>query len=197
MWKVLLILVLLVVAGHFAVRYLRTNPLDPVVQGGEVVVQTNEYEVHFAREGPADGVYLVANAKSEDYTNQPQNASVSVIDFATARSYFTAYPDFRHYGLPAGLQLDNVSSKLALLASNRIAYGNLLHMLDVYQERADKGGERLCVRISGEALSLTSAVDLDDGDDHTGTFQSSFESQRAVLAKTIDVDDCSALVAHG
>lgn len=41
-----------------------------------VVVETNEYGVRFAREGPASGVYLIEGARSEDFTNQPQNASL-------------------------------------------------------------------------------------------------------------------------
>ena len=42
MWKAVLLLVALMVAGHFAVQYLRTNPLDPVFEGGELVVETSE-----------------------------------------------------------------------------------------------------------------------------------------------------------
>jgi len=196
MWKLILVIVLLVAAGHFAVRYLRTNPLDPVVQGGEVVVETNEYEVRFAREGPAAGVYLIEGARSEDFTNQPQNASLSVIDFATAKTYLGAYPDFRRYGSPAGLQLDNVSAGLAVVAANRIAYGDLMRVLDLFAERASESGERLCVGISGESLALASAVALKGGADHTQTFQSRLGGRQAVFADHIRIDDCSKLAAH-
>lgn len=192
----ILIVVLLLVAGHFAVRYLRTNPLDPVVQGGEVVVETNEYEVHFAREGPAGGVYMVESARSEDWTNQPQNASLSVIDFATARAYLGAYPDFRRYGSPSGLDLGNVSSKLALVAANRVAYGDLRNVLDLFEERAAKSGERICVNISGESLALASAVSLDGRGDHTEMFRNQSDGRQAVFADHIQVDDCSALVGQ-
>ena len=196
MWKALLIAVLLVGAGHFAVRYLRTNPLDPVIEGGEVVVETNEYEVRFAREGAASGVYLVASAKSEDFTNQPQNATFAVIDSATARSYLAAYPEFRRYGSPPGVELENVSSKLALVASNRIAYGDLRHLIDLFERRAAEGGDRLCVSISGEALSLASAAGLHNRSDHSGMYRTQFENQRAVFADRIRLDDCTKLLAQ-
>jgi hypothetical protein len=194
MWKALLIAVLLVGAGHFAVRYLRSNPLDPIVEGGEVVVTTNEYEVRFAREGPAGGVYLVAGAQSDDWTNEPQNASLAVIDTATASAYLRAYPDFRNYGSPPGVQLEGVSSKLALVASNRIAYGDLLRVIDLYERRAAEGGERLCVAISGEALALASAVSLHRGSDHTAMFRQ--RAGGAVFADRIRFDDCVRLVGR-
>jgi hypothetical protein len=194
MWKPVLIVLLLVAAGHVAVRYLRTNPLDPVVDGGEVVVETNEYEVRFAREGPAGGVYLIAAAHSDDFTNQPQNASLAVLDLATARAYLQAYPDFRRYGSPPGVELANVSSTLAVVASNRIAYGNLLRALSLFERRATEGGERLCVQVSGESLAIASAVALSNGSDHTAMFAR--PGDRAVFADKIRVDDCSKVVAQ-
>jgi hypothetical protein len=196
MWKAALIVLLLLAAGHVAVRYLRTNPLDPVVEGGEVVVETNEYEVRFAREGPAGGVYLVAGARSDDWTNQPQNALLSVIDFSTARAYLGAYPDFKHYGSPPGLQLENVASSIAVVAANRIAYGDLLHVLDLFEKRAGENGERICVGLSGEALALASATSIHGFTDHTESFRSRYGSQQALLASRIRVDDCVKLVGQ-
>ncbi len=197
MWKVLLIVVVIVAAGHFALRYLPSNPLDPVVEGGEVVVETNEYQVRFAREGLAGGVYLVESARSEDWTNHPQNASLSVIDFATARAYLSAYPEFRHYGSPSGMQLENVSSKLAVVAANRLAYGDLRYMLELFEERAAKSGERICVGISGEALGISSAVALGGArGDQTDMFRQQFAVQRALFADRIRIDDCAELVGQ-
>ena len=77
MWKTLLIAVLLVGAAHFAVRYLRTNPLDPVVEGGEVVVETNEYEV-LLREGELPEVQKAKRTSVIKYREYVQR-SVGVV----------------------------------------------------------------------------------------------------------------------
>jgi hypothetical protein len=195
MWKVVLFLVVLFVAGHFAVQYIRTNPLDPEIEGGEVVVETKEYEVHLNREGPTHGVYLVDAAKSIDWSNEPANVELSLVDFTEARDFLRAYPDFHRYGSVPGLNLENSATRVALIGANRLAYGALRDLVDDYDDRVHAHGERLCLTISGEALRVSSAQSIDEGTDRTEGFQKSDESRQRVFADQVRVDDCVKLAA--
>jgi len=194
MWKGVLIVLLLSVAGHFAVRYLRTNPLDPVLEGGELVVETNEHEVRFALEGAVEGTYLVARAESQDFGDAPANAALSVLGLAATRDYFQAHPDQREYGSVPGLQLENLSAPLALIAANRPAYAALRGLVDEYEERVDGGGKWLCLTIAGQMLRVTSAESLGNGNDATALFAKRAESARLFLANRVLVEDCAELV---
>jgi hypothetical protein len=197
MWKAALFLVVLFVVGHFAVQYIRTNPLDPVIEAGEVVVETKEYEVRLAREGRADGVYLVATAKSIDWSNEPANVELTVVDFVEARDFLRAYPDFHRYGSTSGLNLENVSKPISVIAANRLAYGALRDLLSDYDDRIRSHGERLCLTISGDALRVSAARSIDEGTDHTDSFQRSDESRTRVFADQVKVEDCVKLAAAG
>jgi len=195
MWKAALFLILLFVAGHFAVRYLRTNPLNPVVESNEVVVETREYEVRLARDGPVEGTYLLVAAESVDWSGEPANATLSVIGFAEVRDYLRAYPDFHRYGPMPGLQLDKAASTLSAIAANRLAYGELRGLIELVEERVDEHGERICITISGESLRVNGAASLDDGSDHTSLFANREEEKHLVFVNELIVEDCAVVAA--
>lgn len=193
MWKAALFLVVLVVAGHFVVRYVRTNPLDPVIESNEVVVGTNDNDVRLARDGPVEGTYLVTGAESTDWTNEPANAELDVINFAEARDLLRAYPDFRRYGTSGERQFENASSTFSLIAANRIVYGDLRGLVGRVEERVSERGERVCITIGGESLRVTQAVSRDDGFDRIAAYANRKEAMQLIFVNTLRVDDCSAL----
>jgi len=197
MWKIALCLVLLFVAGHFAVRYLRTNPLDPVLENGELTVSTSEHEVTFALEGAVEGSYLVAQARSRDWSDEPANAALAVVDLAVAKDYLRSHPELHGYGpATSGLQLENLSAPLDLIAANRLAYGDLHGLVDSYADRVEEHGNWLCLSIGGDALRVTSARTLEGRTDSTGSFTKRAEAARLLLVTRVRVEDCKELFAN-
>lgn len=196
MWKVALFLVVLFVAGHFAVRYLRTNPLDPLVDGRELIVDTQEHEVTFALDGPVEVTYLVTKATRHDWSDEPENALLSVVDFRAASEILRAHPDHHAYGSGSDLQLDNLSAPLALVAGNLLAYGDMLGLIDDYAARVAEQGSWLCVTISGQVLRFTAAESLGDGRDSTAMFAKRVDARRSLLATRVKVEDCAERVAR-
>ncbi len=197
MWKAALFLIALFVAGHFAVRYLRTNPLGPVLEGGELVVETSEHVVRFSLDGPVEGTYLVAKAESKDFGDEAVNASLSVVDLAATRDYLRGHPDHLTYGSVTDLQLENLAAPLALIAANRLTYGDLRGLIDRYDERVEENGKWLCVTISGEALGVAAAESLERGTDATSTFVRRTDATRLLLATRMRVEDCAERLADG
>ena len=98
MWKAALLVVALVL-GHFAVRYLRTNPLGPVVEGGPGRGRdAGARGALRARAARSRAPTSVAPPRARDFGDEPVNAMLSVIELGTARDYMRAYPDFHLYG---------------------------------------------------------------------------------------------------
>ena len=195
MWKIAICLVLLFVAGHFAVRYLRTNPLDPVIENGALTIATTEHEVSFALEGAVEGSYLVAKAVSRDLSDEPANAALSVVDLAAARDYLRSHPDLHGYGSATDPQLENLSAPLALIAANRLAYGELHGLVESYTERVEDHGKWLCLTIAGDALRVTEARTLDGRSDSTASYTKRTEDAQLLLATRVSVEDCARLLA--
>jgi hypothetical protein len=194
MWKAALLLVALMVAGHFAVRYLRTNPLAPVLEGGELVVETNEHVVRYSLHGAVEGTYLVAKIESNDFGDEPVNATLAAVGFAETRQYLSAHPEHSVYGSMSELQIANLSAPIALIAANRITYGELRGLIDRYEARAEEHGKWLCLTVTGEALGVVSAESSINGTDATALFVRRADATRLLMARDLQVDDCDELL---
>jgi hypothetical protein len=194
MWKVVLLLLAVFILGPLVVRYMLKNPLDPSVDGNEVVVESQEYEVHFTRAGPLTGTYLVANAESEDWSAQPVNALLSVVPLHEASDYLRAYPDFHLYGEQSNAQIAGIARPLSIIAASRPTYGAVRGLVDLYGSRNAGHGERLCVTVSGDTLQLASVQGLEDGQDHSGVL-AHLGDEAVVYAESLDVSDCAKVLA--
>ncbi|MFI5314816.1 MAG: hypothetical protein ACHQ6T_03890 [Myxococcota bacterium] len=190
MWKIVLLVLAVFILGHFMVRYVRKNPLDPVIEGGQVVVESQDEEVRFTRNGAVEGRYFIVDAASEDWTRSPVNLKVMVIDADNALGYMRDYPDFHLYGSESGARLANIAVPIALIAANRGTYGTLFGLVQDDDARAVGGGERLCLRVSGEALSVASAESLEDGRDETDDLSRRIGQEPIIYVESADVDDC-------
>ena len=195
MWKIAVFVLALCVLGHFAVRYLRANPLGPVVEGRQVVVTSQNFEVRFDQSGAFAGTYFVSSAESRDLTDRPFNAVLWVIDEREARDYMRGYGDFHRYGSESSERMRNVASPLAIVAASASTYSDLLRLLDQHEARADGQGERLCVTLAGTALSPASAVSLESGADSPGTAERLAADGPVLFAESLDVGDCVKMLA--
>ena len=195
MWKVIAFLVLLIVAGRLVVRYVRSNPLTPVVDGSQVTVESQDYGVRFQRSGAFSGTYFLCDAKGEDWTSEPVNARLRVIEREAAREYMRSYADFHRYRSDSSMRLADVAAPLAVIAANRGTYGDLQALLSSHEGRKATGGERLCVAVSGELLTFLSAQTLDDGRDSTESLASANSAGPTVYVDELRFGDCTELLA--
>lgn len=197
MWKVVAFLLAVFVLGNLVVRYVRTNPLDPTLEGTQVVVESQDFRVRFDRNGPVSGTYFVESATSEDWTSQPLNARLMVHGQQTGLEYLRSYPDFHSYGSESDARFASMATPLSLIASGRKAYGDLHALLESHAQRAANNGERLCVTLSGDALSVASAESLEDGHDTTPTVAHGNDGDPVVYVEKLAVVECKELLAPG
>lgn len=195
MWKLVALVLALFVLGHFVVRYLRVNPLGPVVEGSQVVVTSQELELRYRRSGPVAGTYFVSAAESRDFGAEPVNAMLWVIEAEAARGYMRDYPDFHLYGSDAGERMSGVAAPLAVVAASSATYSGLVRLLDQHEARSGGHGERLCVRIGGTALSPDSAIALDSGRDDPSAGQRLLGRTPVVFVDALEIEDCVKALA--
>ena len=152
--------------GHFAVRYLRVNPLGPVVEGNQVVVTSQEHELRYRRSGPVAGTYFVSAAETRDFgdgAGERDAVGDRRRDRARLHARLSRLPPVRLRRRASGCATWPLRSRI--VAASSATYSDLVRLLDQHEARAGGHGERLCVRIAGTALSPDSAVSLDSGRD--------------------------------
>ncbi|HTO54520.1 MAG TPA: hypothetical protein VMR50_14135 [Myxococcota bacterium] len=193
MWKVAAFLLAALVVGHYGLRYVRGNPLEPRLEGSELAVVSRDHAVRFQRDGAFGGTYFVSDVESTDWSSEPVNLRLRVFEATLAREYMRGYPDFHLYGSDSSARVAGGAAGLSLIAANRGTYGDLRALLDRHEERASKGGERLCVTLQGESLHLVAARFLDDDHDSTKTVEDMESGSSVVYADRLDVVDCAAL----
>ncbi|HKC49232.1 MAG TPA: hypothetical protein VKF60_00455, partial [Myxococcota bacterium] len=164
-------------------------------EGNQIAVESQDYRVRFERDGAVAGSYFISDAKSEDWTSKPVNARLRVFGLQTGSEYLRGYPDFHLYRSASSTRLENAAASLSLVAANREIYGTLRGLLDRHERRERSGGERLCVTLSGTALSIASAESLEDGRDVTARLAHENDGEPIVYADQLDVEDCSDLLA--
>lgn len=190
----MLLLLAVFILGPLVVRYVLKNPLDPSVDGNEVVVESEDYRVHFTRGGPVSGTYLLVNAESEDWTAQPVNAQLQVVPLSEASDYLRAYPEFHLYGEQSNAQIAGIARPLSIVAASRYTYSGVRGLVDLYGSRNAGHGERLCLTLAGDTLQLASVQGLDDQQDHTAAL-AHFGDEAVVFAESLSVDDCAKVLA--
>ncbi|HTO09553.1 MAG TPA: hypothetical protein VMR86_21055 [Myxococcota bacterium] len=195
MWKVIAFLIVVFVLGELVVRYVRKNPLDPEMSGTQVAVESQEFDVRFQRNGRFSGTYFVSGAKSMDWTREPVNARLEVIERDAARAYLESYPDFHLYGSDSSTRLAATAAPLALVAANRMAYGDLQALLARHEARSRDGGEHLCIAVAGESLTLATAESLEDGHDGAASLTAASSDGPTVYADELRFGDCAELLA--
>jgi hypothetical protein len=195
MWKVVAFLLAAVVVGHFGIRYVRGNPLEPRLEGGEVAVVSRDQAARFERDGAIGGTYFVSDVESTDWSSEPVNLRLRAIAPDLAREYMRGYPDFHLYGSESSARLAGSAEAIGVIAANRWTYGDLRALLELHEARESQRGERLCVTLHGDALHLVGARDTDDDHDSTKMVEDMVSGISLVYADRLDVADCSALWA--
>jgi hypothetical protein len=193
MWKVVAFLLAAIVIGHFGIRYVRGNPLDPRLEGSELAVVSREHAVRYERDGAFEGTYFVSDVASSDWGSEAVNLRLRVFEAPLAREYMRTYPDFHLYGSDSSARVADSAAGLALIAADRGTYGDLRALLDRHEERTTKGGEHLCVTVHGESLRLVAARYLDDGHDSTSMVEGMESGSSLVYADRLEVADCAEL----
>lgn len=185
MGKIALALVLLAVGGHFSVRFVRTNPLAPVFEGGELVVETADHQVRFALDGPVEGTYLLVSAERRDWKQSPINVELVVRSWAKAPAPLDE---------SARAPLEPLAETLSLVGASPLAYHDLRALLSSYEAREAAGGERVCVTLAGNALVVASAIHLETRRDAKPEVAGRLSDSRVLLIDRIESLDCGGLL---
>ena len=144
----------------FTIMFLLVNcsQSGPTVTADEVIVKTDKMDVHFSRVEPFAKTYIIFSGIEINQSGAFSKVALSGLDIYTARSIYSRYPDFHMCKSPGAPLAQRAVRDLDIVQTNSKVLKNLRKTLDKHRASIQQDGERVCVKLEGEVLKLTSAI---------------------------------------
>ena len=170
------------------------NPLAPSVEGREIVIQTDDLEVRFERQGPVSETYMLFGGTDGEMKNAISNVFVSGLAIRHASFIAQRYPKFYRCSSPGAAQAKQLIENMALVAADGPTRNTLKRAVAVHEESVASGGERTCLRFRGEQISLRSAKHREGGFDLTPQLAKGYRQTDFFFVSGAEISDCKALL---
>jgi hypothetical protein len=188
-----LVFIILAAAVYYAIDRIEASS-GPRVEGRQVLVETEDLEVHFTR-GPAfSEAFMIFGGTNADMRNMVGDALLSTLAMRHASLIHQRYPDFHLCKSPGAAQAKRYVEAMNLIGTTRSARRAVREAIDVHAERIRGGGERTCISLAGAALFFESVSLKADGRDVTGDFGHALRTNPYYLAEEAELVDCAALL---
>jgi hypothetical protein len=172
--KILLVLLAVGVAAWFAFHtFMAPGGPDLTINGDEVLLATGDLDVRFSKGKSFEDTYMVFGGMHLEHRNAVANVSLAGLSVRHARPIYSRYPDFHLCASPgAALAKDKVVS-LDMVPADGETLQELTSTIEQFEDNTRNGGDRVCVRLSGSKMKLTSAEIREVGENVTETFKMS------------------------
>lgn len=130
----------------------------PTITDNEVIVKTNNMDVRFSRIRPFENTYMIFGGTEITHGDAFSKISLAGLDINTARGIYSSYPDFHLCKSPGAPLAQRSTRDLDIVPANSKAMKNLRKTLQKFKASIQQDGGRVCVRLEGEVLMLTSAT---------------------------------------
>ena len=190
MVRTAVLLALLGGAAYLVQQCATGNPLRTEIAEREVVVRTDDLEIHLDRGGSVEQTYMVFGGTKVERTNQFSNVTLVTIDIEHAAALRRSYPDFHRCSSPGARSAQRAVKTTHFIAVDGTTRKKLRKVVDLHESRIGKDGDRTCVTVVGDVLSLDSIVLAKSGADISPKGNHPLRKSRYVLARSVEIPDC-------
>jgi hypothetical protein len=170
------------------------SPSDVRMEGEMLVVDADQLEGRFYVGGPFSGTFMVFGGLGERLPNSVTDVILAGLPIDDARLIHSRFPDFHRCSSPGAESAKMRVQDLTFVAQNRGIARTLSKVIDLHGERIRSGGERTCVSVSGQQLSLASVKIKEPPVDITGEVSPMFADLDVYLAEAATIEDCETLL---
>ncbi|MBW1744521.1 MAG: hypothetical protein JRJ47_14000, partial [Deltaproteobacteria bacterium] len=139
----------------------------PTITDNEVIVKTGSMDVHFSRVKPFAETYLIFGGAEMKQRDAITKVSLSGLEINTARFIHSRYPDFYACKSPGASLAQKALRQLDIVPADSKVMEDLRKTLADHQASLQQSGKRVCVRLEGEVLKLSSAIIRENNQDVT------------------------------
>jgi hypothetical protein len=129
----------------------------PTITNGTVVVATDHMDVHFERVEPFEQTIMVFGGLETNQGDAISKVVIVGLSLDDARPIYARYPDF-HMCKSAGAPLaQKATRQFDIVAASPPVQRKLRRAIAEHEASLRQGGERVCIKLKGGVLELTSA----------------------------------------
>jgi hypothetical protein len=130
----------------------------PEVTETEVVLQAGQLDVRFVRGQHFAQTYMLFGGGATSHANAISKVTLFGLPDYAARHIHSQYPDFHKCKSRGAPMAQNQTLQIDVVAANSKIEKRLKKALAMHDKGVSKDGDRVCVRIEGEMLTLRSVV---------------------------------------
>jgi hypothetical protein len=194
MVRFLLVVGLIGGAGFLMMNYVSSNPLETRYENGQLVVRSDPVEARFYRVGPVQDSYMMFGALVSDKQGFVANVVISTIAQAQVSALAQRYPDFDRCSSPGASEAKSMVQSMNLIAASGSVRRVLVKAVKLHDERINESGERTCISLEGEELTMTSAHLWEHDMDVTQEYSQRDAMNGFYLVNEASIVDCSAIL---
>jgi hypothetical protein len=142
----------------------------PEVNRSEIALHAGQLDVRFARGQKFAQTYMLFGGTATSHPNAISRVTLAGLPDYAARYIYQQYPDFHMCKSPGAPMAQNETRQIDIVPANSGIERRLKEALSMFDKNLREGGERVCVTLEGEMITLRSAVITEIGEDITGEF---------------------------
>jgi hypothetical protein len=180
--------------GYLMWNHLRVTDPGLRMEGDQIVMDTDDFEVRFSRTEPISESFMVFGGMNKQLKNSLSHVTLAGLPLHHAVSIQRSHPDFHQCKSPGARQAQQLIETLNFVGETKSAKRNLIDVVDTHEDRVNGGGARTCVTITGARLEIASVQLKANGMDITKDVAPRFGHSSFYLASYVDVPDCQSLM---
>lgn len=137
------------------------------VTGEEVIVAAGQLDVHFSRVTPFEGTYMLFGGAENNHANAFTKITLCGLEQSKAKYIHSRFPDFYMCKSPGAPLAQKETCQLDIVPADSKVLRSLKKSLDLFNKSLNDDRDRVCIRLKGEKLKLTSVVVREMNEDIT------------------------------
>jgi hypothetical protein len=142
----------------WVIFFIQCGQSGPTKTDDEVIVKTAKMDVHFARQRAFENTYIIFGGLELTHSDAFSRISLSGLPIRAARSIYASYPDFHLCKSPGAPLAQSAVVDLDIVPASSKVLRQLKKTLAQHNASIHQGGDRVCVKLEGEMLKLTSVI---------------------------------------
>jgi hypothetical protein len=125
---------------------------------GELAVETADFDVYFELLESFSETYMVFGGGQMRHQNSFSKITLSTISMEDARPIYANYPDFHKCASPGAALAKDAVGQMNIIPSDSSVLDSLKEVLSEHKASFKEGGDRVCVKLEGKMLEMTSVI---------------------------------------
>lgn len=130
----------------------------PTLTGEEVVVATQQLDVHFSRGETFMETCMVFGGLHMTQKNAISKVTLSALSMEDAIPIYAEYPDFHKCASPGAARAKRAIYQMNIVPANSDVLDVLKKVLSEHAKSIRQGDDRVCVRLEATELEMTAAI---------------------------------------